>query len=306
MLSCNSRQLAVQALVAWMQQLLGLRSLIGSGNDVAVPAGCTAAKLWADGLFLLGNAAVVATPQDGDSAAADAVAANMTQQLDQSGWLSSLSAGLPALAQLASQQLTAQPAGSSGWTPLAHLLGVLQRLLSCWYGCIRGVPALVPTVVNTLLPLAQQLQSFSAQLPGPAAGVAASTAAGPGAEAGSHSCRLALRSAVLEVHVIASMLACVVVSVLGAAKGQAGAGVAVGLLRLQHEPAVAALQLQALAAWTAQLHQHHVAQQQQQQQQQQPPSSSRCMQTTSPPIITACCSCCQVARPTWMQQLVGS
>jgi hypothetical protein len=78
---------SVGSLVTWVQQqpeehLLILRS--GSA-PVGFAAGGTAASIWAAGVLLLGHVAAVAMLHCSESAAACSLAADLTQQLDQSG-----------------------------------------------------------------------------------------------------------------------------------------------------------------------------------------------------------------------------
>jgi hypothetical protein len=90
--------------------------------------------------------------------------------------LASISASLPDFVEHTQQQLAlttpADPAGGAG--PLAQLLGTfLVHLLQLWQENIMEVPALVPAVVRTLLPLVQQVQSCGPQLLDAAAAAAA-------------------------------------------------------------------------------------------------------------------------------------
>jgi hypothetical protein len=146
-----------------------------------------------------------------------------------------------------------------------HLLQVIQRLLYMWHQSVEQVPAAVPAVVRTVLPLSQQLHRCSAQLVKAAADAAVRTGTGAGARAGSCSAEKLLQSVMFDVHRALGLL----VYVLTTSQHITDAGVAAEALRLQHEPSVAKTQLQVLAAWTAVMHKEHAAHQQQQLQQQQ-------------------------------------
>jgi hypothetical protein len=83
---------SIGSLVAWVQQqpeqqLSEMRA--GTGHQGSAPAtveaGGAAAAIWAAGVHLLERFAVVATRHNSDSAGACSLAANLTQQLDQSG-----------------------------------------------------------------------------------------------------------------------------------------------------------------------------------------------------------------------------
>jgi hypothetical protein len=176
------------------------------------------------------------------------------------GFLSSLSACLPAMVRLAQQQLSSSAARANSWMPLTHLLTSVQQLLCCWVEMVELAPALLPVVMRTLLALVQQLQGCGSLLMLPAAAAAAAhsaPAAGVQAGSSSSSCEHRLQCALFGVQRAASML----LSIIG---GQ-DAGVAAEVVRLQSDPAVAEMQLQQLTAWTAELHKQHTAQQQQQQ-----------------------------------------
>jgi hypothetical protein len=122
-----------------------------------------------------------------------------------------------------------------------HLLHGVHRLLHWWsVSLLKHVPAAAPAVLRTVLPLSQQLQRCCAQLLGSAAG-------GAGADA------------MFNVH---GALGMVVHCLYTDAKD---AMVAADLRGLQHEAAVAEMQLQVLVGWTAEMRKDHVAHQQQQQ-----------------------------------------
>jgi hypothetical protein len=122
-----------------------------------------------------------------------------------------------------------------------HLLHGLHRLLLWWSASLQHVPAAVPAVLRRLLPLSQQLQRCSAQLLG--------LATGPAGGAGA--CTL--------FNVNCALGLVVYLLYTPAARESVVAADALGL---QHEAAVAEMQLQVLAGWTAELHKDHVAHQQ--------------------------------------------
>jgi hypothetical protein len=154
--------------------------------------------------------------------------------------LSSLPACLSAFVPVAAQQLSTEAASAGLLPPLVHLLYALHRLLHWWSASLQQVPAAVSAVLHTVLPLSQQLQRCSAQLPGTAA-----SAAGAGA--------------MFNVHCALGMVAyCLYTAATDAV-------VSVDSLGLQREAAVAEMQLLVLAGWTAEMYKHHVAHQQQQQ-----------------------------------------
>jgi hypothetical protein len=81
----------VGSLVTWVQQqteqqLLGFRAVAVAGHQgsAQVTCGSRTASMWADGVLLLGRFAM-AYLHNSDSAGACSLAANLTQQLDQSG-----------------------------------------------------------------------------------------------------------------------------------------------------------------------------------------------------------------------------
>jgi hypothetical protein len=83
------------------------------------------------------------------------------------GLLARLSACLPAFAQHTQQQLAAGEAAAAGFTKiLVHQLGSwVMSLLNLWHpSTLFANPALVPTVMRTVLPLVQQLQACGPQL----------------------------------------------------------------------------------------------------------------------------------------------
>jgi hypothetical protein len=131
-----------------------------------------------------------------------------------------------------------------------------------WKGLLERGPALLQTVVCTLLPLVQQLQGCGSLLMRPAAAAAARSASTASVQAGSSSssCEHKLQRVLFCTQQAVSALLFTI-----AAHNQLDAGAAAEVLRLQTYPAVAEMQLQLLTAWTAQLHKQHTAQQQQQQ-----------------------------------------
>jgi hypothetical protein len=163
------------------------------------------------------------------------------------------------MVRLAQQQLSSSAAPANSWMPLKHLLGAVQQLLCSWHELVERVPAFLPVVVRTLLPLVQQLQGCGSLLMRPAAARSAPTASVQAGSSSSSSPKHQLHCVLFGMQQAASML-------LTAIDGpkQVDAGVAAEVLRLQTDPAVAEMQLQLLTAWTAQLHKHHTAQQQQQ------------------------------------------
>jgi hypothetical protein len=170
------------------------------------------------------------------------------------------------MVRLAQQQLSSAALAIS-WMPLIHLLSSVQPLLCCWHDMVQQVPVLLPVVVQTLLPLVQQLQGCGILLMQPAAAAAAAARSAPTAsvQAGSSSssCVHELQCRVFGTQHAASTL---LTAIDGQQHWQSDVGVAAEVLRLQNDPAVAEMQLQLLTAWTAELHKHHTAQQQQQQQ----------------------------------------
>jgi hypothetical protein len=85
---------SIGRLVAWVQQqpeqqLSGLKAVAVAGHQGSAPAtvaaGSASASIWAAGVYLLEHFAVVAFRHNSDSAEACTLAANLTQQLDQSG-----------------------------------------------------------------------------------------------------------------------------------------------------------------------------------------------------------------------------
>jgi hypothetical protein len=150
----------------------------------------------------------------------------------------------------------------------------MQPLLQLWCNTIRGEPAAAPAAVVLLLqPLVYQLQRCSEQLLGSAMEPAAATAAGAPAVRG----RYELHRVLFGVQHRLGHLT----SVLIAAKNQFSCTPRDCIHALERYPAVAEMQLQLLSAWTAQLHQDHVAKQQQQQQQQQPLCASAAESSSS-------------------------
>jgi hypothetical protein len=154
--------------------------------------------------------------------------------------LSSLPAVLSAFVPVAAQQLSAAASSAGLVPPLLHLLHGVHRLLHWWsVSLLKHVPAAAPAVLRTVLPLSQQLQRCSAQLLGSAAG---------GASA----------DAMFNVHGALGMFVhCLYTDAKDAV-------VAADLRGLQLEAAVAEMQLQVLAGWTAEMRKDHVAHQQQQ------------------------------------------
>jgi hypothetical protein len=124
--------------------------------------------------------------------------------------------------------------------PLELLLYLLYRLLQWWAASLQHVPAAVPAVLCTVLLVFQQLQRCSAQLLGVAAGPAGS-------------------EGFFNVPCAVEMVVCCLYA------PPKDSGVAAYLLGLHREAAVAEMQLQVLAAWTAEMYKDHVAHQQQQQ-----------------------------------------
>jgi hypothetical protein len=208
---------------------------------------------------------------------------HLTAALLSVGFLSSLSACLPAMARLAQQQLSSSTARANSWMPLALLLGSVQRLLSCWHTMVQRGPMLLDVVARTLLSLVQQLQGCGSLLMLPAAAAAARSAplalVQAAASSSSSSSEHQLQCALFGTqHAASTLLYAMDVQQME----QLDAGVAAEVLRLQNDPAVVEMQLQLLIAWTAQLHKQHTAQQQQQQQQQQqlPPSTAEASSST--------------------------
>jgi hypothetical protein len=85
---------SIGRLVAWVQQqpeqqLADFRAVAVAGHQGSAPAtiaaGSASASIWAAGVYLLEHFAVVAFRHNSDSAEACSLAANLTQQLDQSG-----------------------------------------------------------------------------------------------------------------------------------------------------------------------------------------------------------------------------
>jgi hypothetical protein len=83
---------SVGTLITWVQQQPEQQLLDSGAVDVAGRQGTTqttcsdrTAPLWAAGVNLLGHFAVVACEHNAESAGASSLAANLTQQLDQSG-----------------------------------------------------------------------------------------------------------------------------------------------------------------------------------------------------------------------------
>jgi hypothetical protein len=199
------------------------------------------------------------------------------------GFLSSMSASLPAMVHLAQQQLCSSAARAAGWMPLTHLLTSVEQLLLCWHEMVRQGPATLMqakiTVVRTLLPLVQQLQGCGSLLMQTAAAAAACSAPtvdvqpGSSSSSSSSSNQQQLERALFRVQVAAS-------SVLYAIDGQRQMDIVVAaeVPSLQSDPAVAEMQLQLLTAWTAELHKQHTAQQQQQQ---SPPGSAGASSSSS-------------------------
>jgi hypothetical protein len=166
------------------------------------------------------------------------------------------------MARLAQQQQSSA-AHADSWTPLIHLLSLVQPLLGCWHTKVQQVPTLLPVVVRTLRPLVQQLQGCGTMLMQPAAAAAAARSAPTASvQAGSSSSSSSgvhkLQCALVGTQQAASMLLNTIDQ-----QQQLEAGVAAEVLELQNDPAVVAMQLQLLTAWAAQLHKQHTAQQQQ-------------------------------------------
>jgi hypothetical protein len=182
-----------------------------------------------------------------------------------SGFLSSLYACLPAMVRLTQQQLSSSAALIDSWMPLPCMLTCAQHLLHCWNVMVeeRG-PALLQTLVCTLLPLVQQLQGCGSLLMQPAAAAAAAARSAPTAsvQAGSSSssCEHQLLCALFGIQKAAST----VLSVISGLE-KLDAGAAAEVLRLQTDPTVAEMQLQLLVVWAALLHKQHTEQQQMQQ-----------------------------------------
>jgi hypothetical protein len=154
----------------------------------------------------------------------------------------------------AAQQLSAEAASAGLLPPLVHLLHALHQLLHWWTVSLPYVPTAATAVLHMVLPLSQQLQHCSSQVLG--------FAAGPVADTGMcafFNAEYALGVVVYRLYEVADVL------------------VAADLRGLQHEAALAELQLQVLAALTAEMHKDHVAHQQQQlllQQQQELPAAA--------------------------------
>jgi hypothetical protein len=173
------------------------------------------------------------------------------------GFLSSLSACLPAMVRLAQQQLSSA-ASANSWTPLSHLLSSARKLLCCWHELVGQMPAFMQVVVRTLLPLVQQLQGCGSLLMRPAAAAPCSAPTATVEAGSSSSCEHWLQCALFGVQQAASMLLLAIDQ-----QDQLNGGGAADVLRLQNDAAVAEMQLQLLTTWAAQLHQQHTAQQQQ-------------------------------------------
>jgi hypothetical protein len=182
------------------------------------------------------------------------------------GLLASHSTFLSSFTHHTQQQLAAGTAAAAqpqaaGWdASLAQMLfGGMLRVLGVWQPAVlSNMPALVPTVMRTLLPLVQQLQGCGPQLLEAAA--AAAAAAGH-----SDVTRLQIAFADVQLAVIALLQGVLESEFWSSLPRDAGAEQQRNSL-LQH-PAVATLLLQVLIACTAQLHKRHTAYTQQAKQQ---------------------------------------